>query len=476
MANNIFVGCSTRVNHCLVTVVLKVAMTTWNGLIPRTAGTASRENTDAIHLVRRAADGLRTLVPQAHSAAIALLGDDDALHLVLSSTMVADHHAVVLHRATSLAGEVLRSGTPLRCDDVDTDDRVDRIVAHRLGVRSMLEVPLLHNGEVIGLILVGSARTESFTDEDLRRCEAVAGVVTMLVATAGELVKLTGTVNPNVLRNKGVASCDIDAVTRFVSCLLDPALADLAQLRQRIEQTIAASAMDIVLQPVVDLATSTLVSVEALARFTGPPRQAPDRWFAEAERVGLGSELEVVAASQAIRLLELIPEPVTLSINVGPSTLDDPCFVGLVMADAPKRIIIELTEHIPVDNYQALIAGVQWLRHHGVRLAVDDAGAGYASFAHIIELAPELIKLDRSLIADIATDPVRRALAGALVGFAHQSGARVVAEGIETAHEFAAAADLGIDYGQGFYLGRPEHSDDLFSVLSTSQRSWRTAR
>jgi len=95
------------------------------------------------------------------------------------------------------------------------------------------------------------------------------------------------------------------------------------------------------------------------------------------------------------------------------------------------------------------------LRQHGVRLAVDDTGSGFSSFAHIVKLAPDIIKLDIDLVSGIDLDPVRRSLATAVVAFAAETGAKVTAEGIESAAELACVKSLGIHYGQGYFLGRP---------------------
>ena len=119
------------------------------------------------------------------------------------------------------------------------------------------------------------------------------------------------------------------------------------------------------------------------------------------------------------------------------------------------RIVVELTEHASIEEYGAVLAAVADLRERGVRLAVDDAGAGYASFRHILRLAPEIIKLDRSLICGLHDDAALRALAAAVVMFALDMGSTVTAEGVETPEELRCAQGLGIHAAQGYLFGKP---------------------
>ena len=120
-----------------------------------------------------------------------------------------------------------------------------------------------------------------------------------------------------------------------------------------------------------------------------------------------------------------------------------------------ELLVVEVTEHSAVDDYDALKSAIDQLRTRGVRLAIDDLGTGFASFMHIIKLLPEFMKLDLSLTRDIEHDPVKQALTAALVGFAAQIGARLVAEGVETAAELQTLIGLGVEYAQGYYLGAP---------------------
>jgi EAL domain-containing protein (putative c-di-GMP-specific phosphodiesterase class I)/FixJ family two-component response regulator len=224
--------------------------------------------------------------------------------------------------------------------------------------------------------------------------------------------------------------------------------------RARIERVLRDESLAIVFQPIVDLGSARLVGLEALARFDCEPRRPPSEWFAEAAEVGLGAELELAAMRAALRRMEHLPAAAFMSVNVSAvvmgSDLD-----GLLASAQGSRLVLELTEHTRIDDYARLLASMDGHRRHGVRIAVDDTGAGHAGLRHILTLRPDIIKLDNDLARDIDTDPARRALSGALVKFADEIGAVVVAEGIETQEELETLRALAVPWGQGYHLGRP---------------------
>jgi EAL domain-containing protein (putative c-di-GMP-specific phosphodiesterase class I) len=224
---------------------------------------------------------------------------------------------------------------------------------------------------------------------------------------------------------------------------------------QRVRQAILSRSMCMVFQPIVGLYTLETVGFEALARFRGPPARGPDWWFAEAEKVGLKTTLELAAIRAALDQVEGLPAETWLSVNASPSTVMAPAFADAIAAGSPERIVVELTEHAQVHEYRTLAKALEPLRRLGVRLAVDDTGAGFSTFRHILNLEPDIIKLDIALIQHIHADASRRALASALVSYAGQVGSQLVAEGIESQDELHALRDLGIRYGQGRYLGAP---------------------
>ena len=222
----------------------------------------------------------------------------------------------------------------------------------------------------------------------------------------------------------------------------------------RIRAILDSDHMDIEFQPIFDLLDCRIVSLEALARFWTEPMRPPSAWFAEATEVGLGVELELAAIRAALLRLDDFPPDVAIALNVSPVTALDPRFCE-ALVDVAERVVIEITEHAQVDDYDALRDALAPLRDRGAQLAIDDVGAGFANLRHILRLAPDIVKLDLSLTQEIARDPAREALASSLVGFAGGVGASIVAEGISSDEDLALLRTLGVDYGQGFHLARP---------------------
>ncbi len=228
----------------------------------------------------------------------------------------------------------------------------------------------------------------------------------------------------------------------------------------RLLHVLRHGAVSTVYQPIVSLRDGKLASVEALTRFPGRSAPPPDRWFAAAYDLRLGLELEHLAARTALEGLDLLPDGVAIAINASPLALDLPGFRELLLEHA-DRVVLELTEQHRVLDYGLLDAILQPLRQAGVLVAVDDAGAGFASLRHILQVRPDIVKLDRALISGIHADPRRCALASALLRFADELGSVVIAEGIEHASELRTVTDLGIPYGQGFGIAVPHPAHQL---------------
>lgn len=227
------------------------------------------------------------------------------------------------------------------------------------------------------------------------------------------------------------------------------------ETRARLMTVMDRDLMGMVFQPIADLMSGEVVGVEALARFACEPFSPPDVWFAEASEVGLGAELELRAVRKALAEFHQVPPGAFLALNISAEVIVSPSFPAALEGADLSRLVLELTEHAQVRDYDVLRDALRALRARGIRLAVDDAGAGFASMRHIVRLSPDIIKLDVTLTRDIDADPVRNALASSLIVFARDIGATIVAEGIETWREVEALRALGVPFGQGHHLAWP---------------------
>ncbi len=223
----------------------------------------------------------------------------------------------------------------------------------------------------------------------------------------------------------------------------------------RVRTVISNEHFRMVFQPICDLATNSVSGFEALCRFEADPVRSPDLWFDEAANIGLGVELELCVLEATMGVLPIIPEHMYLSVNAGPDLVATGRLKDLFSAHAPERVVLEVTEHSAVRDPAALARALADLRSLGVRIAVDDAGAGYSGLQQIARLQPEMIKLDRSLVSGIDGDQALRALCAALMHYTAETGALLVAEGIETQAEADTLRKLGVHRGQGWLLGKP---------------------
>ena len=233
------------------------------------------------------------------------------------------------------------------------------------------------------------------------------------------------------------------------------------EARDRIQTVLDTNLITPVFQPIANLRTGGVAGVEALARFRVEPVRSPEAWFSDAESCGLHAELDLAAAAAALEVMPRLPERAFLSINMAPATAVSERFIDAIKGVDSDRLIIEITEHDAVHDYAVLASSLARFRADGGRVAVDDAGAGFASLRHTLAIDPDIIKLDITLVRDIDSDRARRALARALISFAEEMDAAIVAEGIETDAEIDVLRDLGVHFGQGYRLARPAPLDEL---------------
>jgi EAL domain-containing protein (putative c-di-GMP-specific phosphodiesterase class I) len=252
---------------------------------------------------------------------------------------------------------------------------------------------------------------------------------------------------------------DLATVKAFADLAIDQiALQHEAQAEHRarvarIEGALAARQPTIHLQPMHRLEDCAPIGAEALARFPDCRERPPSAWFDEAFEADLGVELELAAVRQAFAAFPFLAPGQYLSVNVSPATILSGRLEPLVATAGGRDLVLEETEHHRIDDYRALASAIEGLRPHA-RIAIDDVGAGYAGLRHIVDLRPDILKLDISLTRDVDRDPAKRALAVALASFAEHIGSSIVAEGIERAEERLTLRELGIRYGQGWLFSR----------------------
>ncbi|WP_051054240.1 EAL domain-containing protein [Frankia sp. QA3] len=257
----------------------------------------------------------------------------------------------------------------------------------------------------------------------------------------------------------------------LVAAYLSDAVIDLhriwearSQVWRSVSQMIDAGGPKIVYQPVIDLATGRIAGVEALSRFPyehrEPPR-GPQGWYSDATTVGLSAELELAAIRRALQVIPQLPAAVCLAVNASPTTITSGLLDVLHDDETCRRLVVEITEHEYFCDDTKVLCAVRELRARGVRIAVDDIGTGYAGLEQLIELHPDIVKLDYLITHGMDTDPARRTTAAALVMISMEFGGCVIAEGIESPAELHTALDVHIPYGQGYLLGAPAPTASL---------------
>jgi EAL domain-containing protein (putative c-di-GMP-specific phosphodiesterase class I) len=237
---------------------------------------------------------------------------------------------------------------------------------------------------------------------------------------------------------------------------------DIQDASHALARLINGEDLTMLVQPIVELATGTAHAYEALARFGQPlPERSPLHWFALAEQLGQRPALERACLRAALQLLPQRPDGTSLTVNLSAPVLIEADTIAMLQAagddsaDELAGLIIEITEETLVHGDMQLLDAIQPLRARGVRLAVDDMGAGYSGLRQITTVHPAYLKLDRSLVTNIHDDPERAALVRALAGYSAQVGSLLIAEGVETLDELQAITALGVPLVQGYYFSRP---------------------
>lgn len=223
-------------------------------------------------------------------------------------------------------------------------------------------------------------------------------------------------------------------------------------------------------QPIFDLADGSLVGVEALSRFPSL-EEGPAGVFAAAWEVGVGVDLELAAVELALARMDDLPPGTFLAVNSAAATVADPRFRRLVQRHDADHIVVEITEHAVVNDYPRLRTACRHLRELGIRLAVDDVGAGFSGLRHILRLSPDVLKLDGALVEGVDRSADQQAMILALLTYATRTDTIVIAEGVETQQECETLQRLGIHHGQGYWLGRPADLDQVLAEVAGPSRS-----
>jgi EAL domain-containing protein (putative c-di-GMP-specific phosphodiesterase class I) len=284
-------------------------------------------------------------------------------------------------------------------------------------------------------------RAEAFAP--MRWDDRVIGVVSVATSTRDEIRRLPERLS--TVSEFGVVS------SALMGSLLE-AHWQMNDLRSQLEDLMAQHAFWPVFQSVVRLADREAVGYEALTRFADGSR--PDQRFAQANAAGMSVKFEMACLQAQLEAAAWLPEHTWLSVNVSPAlaTAIVPLVSALAMAD--RDLVFEITEHVEVGDYAELGRALELVRDRA-RLAVDDAGAGYAGLRHILELHPQFVKLDLNIVRNVDTDSARQAMVAGMAHFAGNSGCELIAEGIETEGELAELIRLGVTYGLGYLFGRP---------------------
>lgn len=400
--------------------------------------------------LERIVDASLELIPAANGAVVELVRGEDMVYTHAGGSL-QPYTGLVLSARASLSGLSVEMGTTLYCADSEVDVRVDRPNCRRVGARSMVCVPLRSPRGNVGVLKVCSTKADAFSDHDVAVLAGLSQFVAGVIVATDERFLDEAFENPMSSTLDGEHTME-----DFVGRVLRPdAVADVDTARE-VEEVLERRAFHVVHQPIVDLDRGRVVMSEALCRFDVESERRPDEWFEAAWRVGLGAPLELSVAERALESLAGLPSECRLCVNVSPAFLESPLVDSLLTWESPERLVLEITEHVDWEDFAATRRVLDRLRARGLAISLDDAGSGYSSLQRLVALAPDVIKLDLDLVRGIDHDPARRSLARALLHFASDVGALVVAEGVETTEELCALTDLGVRLVQGFLVARPD--------------------
>lgn len=238
----------------------------------------------------------------------------------------------------------------------------------------------------------------------------------------------------------------------------------IEMLTKQVQSVIDDKKIEVVFQPIFGKESNSYEYYEVLARFNTEPYRPPNEWINDADECGLGLEIESAIINRVVERLALANASgikLNTSINVSPRMMESGLLPELLKHVNSQQVRIELTEHVRIKDYEQFRTHLEPLVRQGFKICIDDVGAGFASLKHILEIEPDVIKLDLSLAAQIHEDPKRQALVTGLLAFARSFNCEVVAEGVETLEEYRALQNLGVTFFQGWYFSRPVAFESL---------------
>jgi EAL domain-containing protein (putative c-di-GMP-specific phosphodiesterase class I)/CheY-like chemotaxis protein len=391
---------------------------------------------DAIQAISQLA--LSSVPEDAAQAIVGELGRRIGCEFVGVYRLVGEYHLEALATWTATDGLVV-GGSPMASarsrylvDRARHGPWAERLSGPELGERTAgfwdakpdlaAAAPIFAGEALVGLLAIADVAEDPMAPSSMLRAR--------LLASATDYASVLGAVAGPAIANRRQAAID----------------------RAELRRVLTGRAFSPVFQPIVKLSTRGVVGYEALTRFTD--RTNPEARFERAAAAGLGFEFELAAIDAALKAAPTVVDAGFLSLNVSPGLL---VMHGKRLRRALARwrgeIVLEVTEHAPIANYDAFRAALGRFRR--VELAIDDAGAGYNSLRHILELGAAWVKLDITLVRGIDHDPLRQALVAGLARFGKVSGQHVIAEGVERQQEADTLLDLGVEFGQGYLFGRP---------------------
>lgn len=401
-------------------------------------------------LMRRIAEQMCLFTPKADGAAVSILTPNDEFVVVSAYGVVDSLLGLALPMEGTFQGRAVATGRPQVSSDAPADPALTpevRDIGSRLGIRTLVVIPLLHRGVAIGAMSITARQAKKFDDRDIAAIVATCRFISGLISAHTELSSLLDDFLDSPY------SPDDDSTARFLASVLLPDVAQHDRLHQRMDALLDGEAnLDVVFQPIVDLTTRAVVGYEGLCRFPADPDLSPMHWFDTARRLGRSLALELAALRRLLDEAEHIPATSFIAANLSPTTATDSSVQSLLLS-VERPLVVEITEHEPFPD--DLAEALKPLRDAGIRLAIDDAGAGFASFNQLLRLRPDIIKIDGDLTRGIAADPVRRALAASIVRLATELNAVTVSESVEEPEQLETVRRLGVNLGQGYLLGRP---------------------